>query len=200
MAEPVAVAVLAKAPVAGFAKTRLIPVLGAEGAAKLQARLIERAVATATAANVGPVTLWTAPDEAHPVFQSLSRKFGLALRPQPDSDLGMRMHVAVGAGPTLVIGTDCPALKPKDLTRAAAALGDHDAVVVPAEDGGYVLIGLRKPQPRVFADMVWGTASVMVQTRQRLTSLGLRWHELPILWDIDTPDDLARLHRAKLLG
>src|SRR5262245_55683333 len=108
MNEPVAVAVLAKAPLAGFAKTRLIPALGAAGAALLQARLVERAVATACAAVIGPVTLWATPDESHPLFQAIGAHLGVALARQGDGDLGTRMLAAVAAAnaPALVIGTE----------------------------------------------------------------------------------------------
>jgi rSAM/selenodomain-associated transferase 1 len=200
MAEPVAVAVLAKAPLPGLAKTRLIPALGAEGAASLQERLVERAVMTAHQAAIGPVTLWAAPDAAHPLFAALRQRFNVPLAHQPDGDLGARMHAAVvGAnGPALVIGTDCPALTADHLRKAADALRDHDAVVVPAEDGGYVLIGLRKPQAALFSGMKWGTAIVIAETRRRLQSLGLSFCEFAALWDVDTPGDLARLQREQL--
>src|SRR5215467_14599348 len=99
--EPIAVAILAKAPLPGFAKTRLAPALGADGAAALQGRLIERAVDTARAANIGPVTLWAAPDQDHPAFQTLAALFGVTLSRQPDGDLGDRMLAAldVAGGP-----------------------------------------------------------------------------------------------------
>jgi uncharacterized protein len=200
-AEPVAVAILAKAPLPGFAKSRLAPALGAARAAALQARLIERAVATAHAANVGPVTLWATPDRDHPAFQTLAALFGVALARQPEGDLGLRMQAALEAahGPALVIGTDCPALEPDHLRAAAAALaGGVDAVVVPVEDGGYALIGLREAEPRLFADMPWSTAAVMAETRRRLTRLGLSWREPARLWDVDLPEDLRRLEREGL--
>jgi len=124
MNEPVAVAVLAKAPIAGFAKTRLIPVLGADGAARLQASLIERALATACAAGIGPVTLWATPDENHPALQAIGARFPLALARQCDGDLGARMLAALAAagGPALVIGTDCRALTSEHLGTAADIL------------------------------------------------------------------------------
>ena len=200
MNEPVAVAILAKAPVAGFAKTRLIPVLGADGAALLQARLIARAAATACAAAVGPVTLWTTPDEAHSVFQEM-RAHGIALTRQSDGDLGARMLAAIAAanGPSLVIGTDCPALTPDHLRGAADILRvGADAVVIPAEDGGYVLIGLRTPEPALFSDMRWSTPDVMAETRRRLRTLGLSWQEPVTLWDVDLPADLERLKKPGL--
>jgi uncharacterized protein len=199
--EPVAIAILAKAPLPGLAKTRLAPALGADGAAALQARLIERAVETARVANIGPVTLWAAPDQDHPAFQTLAALFGVRLARQPDGDLGARMLAALAAapGPAIVIGTDCPALQPAHLRAAAEALaGGVDAVVVPVEDGGYALIGMREPQPALFADMPWSTADVMAQTRRRLTHLSLSWREPARLWDVDLPADVERLKREGL--
>ena len=198
---PVAIAILAKAPLPGLAKTRLAPVLGPEGAATLQARFIERTGETARAAAIGPVSLWAAPDQHHPAFQTLSALLGVALNRQPEGDLGARMLAALvaAAGPALVIGTDCPALTPEHLRTAADVLrGGVDAVVVPVEDGGYALIGARRAEPGLFSDMPWGSATVMAETRRRLTRLGLTWREPARLWDIDAPEDLERLQRAGL--
>jgi rSAM/selenodomain-associated transferase 1 len=201
MSEPVVVAVLAKAPLAGFAKTRLIPVLGAQGAALLQTRLIAHAVATACAAAVGPVTLWVTPDEHHPALLAIAAEDAIALKSQCDGDLGARMLAALEAanGPTLVIGTDCPALTPDHLRAAADILrGGSDAVVIPAEDGGYVLIGMRAAQPALFCDMRWSTSGVMVETRRRLERLSMSWREPVTLWDVDLPADLDRLRQTGL--
>src|SRR5262249_25017896 len=198
--EPVAVAILAKAPLPGLAKTRLAPALGAAGAAALQARLIERAAETARAANIGPVTLWAAPDQDHPTFPTLAALFGVKLARQPDGDLGIRMLTALEAarGPAIVIGTDCPALHPAHLRAAAGALaGGVDAVVVPVEDGGYALIGMREPQPALFADMPWSTAGVMAGTPRRLTRLSLTPREPAPAWGVPLPagDPPARRER-----
>ena len=183
MNEPVAVAVLAKAPIPGFAKTRLIPVLGARGAAMLQGRLVERAVETACAAAVGPVSLWAAPDETHPAFQSMSALAAIT-----------RANTCV-----LVIGSDCPALTPDHLRTAAEVLRHHaDVVVFPAEDGGYALIGMRTPEPALFSDVPWSTPGVMDETRRRLRTLGLTWHEPTRLWDVDLPHDLERMRAIGL--
>ena len=199
--DPVAVAILAKAPLPGLAKTRLAPVLGADGAASLQARLIERVVTTAQAAAVGPVTLWATPDHHHPVFQTIAALLGVALAVQPDGDLGARMMAAIAAagGPAMVVGTDCPGLTPEHLRAAARTLVDGvDVVIVPVDDGGYGLIGMRRPQPALFDGMTWSTSSVMAETRRRLTRLGLSWREAARLWDVDVPADLERLARAGL--
>lgn len=194
------IAILARAPEPGRSKTRLIPRLGADGAAALQQRLTARAIDTAVAAALGRVVLWGTPDHRHPGFAIHARDRKLELRSQPEGDLGARMLAAIAATPAaggvLVIGTDCPALGPDHLREAAAALAHgNDAVVIPAEDGGYVLIGLRRPEPAVFADIDWGSAWVMAQTRERLRGRGLRWRELPPLWDVDRPDDVDRVAR-----
>ena len=179
-----AIAILAKVPVAGLAKTRLIPALGAEGAADL-----------------GPVTLWATPDLSHPIWASLQQRAdrSLALALQPPGDLGHRMaHAFRATGrPLLLIGTDMPGLDAAVLQAAAAQLSEHDAVLVPALDGGYGLVGLRQTTPAalraLFEDMTWSTPTVMATTRQRLAAAGLRHAELPVLPDIDEPADLQHL-------
>ncbi len=192
------IAVLAKAPIAGFAKTRLIPALGPAGAARLHRRLATRTVATAVSAALGEVTIWGAPDTAHRFFRALSRRYGVKTRSQPSGDLGRRLlaaftHQQEGT-PLLVVGTDCPPLTASHLHAAAEALraGD-DATFLAAEDGGYVLIGLRRAIPGLFGDIAWGTDRVMAQTRGRMRELALRWHEGEMLWDVDRPEDLDRL-------
>jgi rSAM/selenodomain-associated transferase 1 len=199
--DAVAIAILAKAPLPGLAKTRLAPVLGAEGAASLQARFIERTVATAQSAAVGPVTLWVAPDRCHPVFQTIAAQLDVAVAVQPEGDLGTRMMVAVEAagGPAMVVGTDCPALTPEHLRAGARTLLDRiDVVIIPVDDGGYGLIGMRRPQPALFEGMTWSTSSVMAETRGRLARHGLSWREPARLWDVDVPADLDRLAGAGL--
>jgi rSAM/selenodomain-associated transferase 1 len=198
------VAVLAKAPVPGYAKTRLVPLLGAEGAARLQETLIERALATAVSAGIGPVTLWCAPDEAHPCFQAAARRHGIGLAAQPDGDLGARMLAAfraacVGA-PLVLIGTDCPVLGPADLREAVAALSRADVALAPAEDGGYGLIAARRPIPELFTTMPWGTDRVAALTRERARREGLRLAELRTIWDVDTAADVERLRAADLVA
>jgi rSAM/selenodomain-associated transferase 1 len=197
------VAVLAKAPIPGYAKTRLAPLLGADGAARLQEKLIERALATAVEAGIGPVTLWCAPDTAHPVFERAAQRAGVNLASQPAGDLGTRMLAALGAvspsRPTVLIGTDCPVLTVADLRAAAAALVPADVVIAPAEDGGYGLIATRQPLPLLFEKMPWGTEDVAVLTRERALRSGLHLVELATVWDVDRPADVARLRAADLV-
>ena len=200
-----AIAVFAKAPVPGAVKTRLAEVLGADAAASLHAGLVRHALSTAVRARVGPLSLWCAPDTAHPFFARCADEFGARLEPQLGDDLGERMRRAFepawrSAVRLLLIGADCPALTAERLEAAAQALRGKDAVFVPAEDGGYVLVGLARPLAGVFEDIPWGTAAVMTRTRERLRAAGASWTELPPLWDVDRPDDYARLQREGLLG
>lgn len=194
------IAILARAPVPGRAKTRLIPALGAEGAARLQEWLLRRTLALAVGAGLGPVTLWWDGAAEHPALAACRALGSFESRRQGDGDLGERMLLAIesgtGPGGTLVIGTDCPALTGSHLRDAAAQLENHDAVLCPAEDGGYVLVGARRPAPELFAGVSWGSALVMEQTRRRLHALGWNWSEAATLWDVDRPEDLARLLAA----
>ncbi len=194
---PTAIAVMAKAPIPGLTKTRLIPSIGAHAAAVLQERLIARAVETATAAGIGPVTVWCAPDPNHASFRELLTRHQITLKRQPEGDLGARMLAAMTAAdrPTLLIGADCPTLTPAHLRDAADALRDNDVVLIPAEDGGYVLIGARTAHPDLFSGVAWGTPTVFSETRARISALGLKSAELAALWDLDTEADLARFER-----
>jgi rSAM/selenodomain-associated transferase 1 len=199
--DPVAVAILAKAPVIGTVKTRLAMMLGVDGATALHERLTRATVETAAVAAVGPVKLWCAPDERHPFFQELAAAFPLTLLRQPAGDRGVRMLAALvqAQRPTIVIGTDCPALTAEHLRAAAEALRDGaDAVVCPADDGGYVLIGLAAPRPELFSGIAWGTDSVMEETRRRLTHLGLSWREPAQLFEVERPSDVRRMRREGL--
>ena len=189
------VIVFAKAPVPGSAKTRLIPALGAAGAARFHARLVERALGTACAASLGPVELCCAPNRSHPFFAECAARFGVALTDQGAGDLGERMHRALAAGlPAVLIGADCPAMTPDYLRQAADALSaGQDVALGPAEDGGYVLIAANRIRPDAFAGIGWGGPDVMEAQRARLREAGWRWSELAPLWDVDRPEDLKRI-------
>jgi uncharacterized protein len=194
------VIVMAKAPLAGFAKTRLIPALGAEGAAAPAECLLERAVVHALDARPGIVDLCCTPDAAHPALKRHAAWPGMALSLQGDGDLGARMTRAferrlADTRSVLMIGTDAPALDGTMLQRAAHAVQRADAVFVPAHDGGYALIGLRRMLPALFSDMPWSSDSVIAETRHRLAAAGWRHIELPAVHDIDVPADLAHLPR-----
>ena len=195
------IALMAKAPVPGLAKTRLAPALGADGAAALAARLLDHALAQAVAARLGPVTLWGAPDLSHPAFLQAQQRHGVEVALQPEGDLGRRMARVFEAGdptmPTLLMGTDAPALDAALLRQAAVLLQAHPVVFVPALDGGYALIGLRAATPALlqtlFDGMAWSTPQVMAQTRRRLAAAAMAHFEMPPVADIDEPADLVHL-------
>lgn len=192
---PVRLLVFAKAPEPGRVKTRLATDIGAEAAARLHARLVERTLAVAVSAAVGEVVLCCAPDTAHPFFARMAARFGVVLAGQGSGDVGMRMASAFARfHPAILVGCDCPLFAPAHFASAARALDEGaDVVLTPAEDGGYVLVGVRKPQSHLFADMQWGNAGVLARTRARIDALNLRAIELETLWDVDRPADLMRL-------
>jgi len=197
------VIVFARAPQPGRVKTRLVPRLGGWGAARLHRRLVRRTLGVAQAARCGPVELHGAPRARHAFFLRCARGLDITLRNQRGGDLGARMFNAIAAGlrrqrAVILVGTDCPALEARDLRRAALALaGGCDAVVAPAEDGGYPLIGLRRAAPRLFEGIAWGGPDVFARTAEALDRLGWRWRRLRTLWDVDRPQDLARLDGLK---
>lgn len=197
MSDDVAVVVMAKAPVPGTVKTRLVPALGVRGAAMLHAELAHRTLVTACEAAL-PIVLACAPDARHPFFVACAAQHDLSLHKQHGSDLGERMvdalrYTLADYQAAILIGCDCPALAASDLRAAADALRNGvDAVLLPVEDGGYALIGMRRPDPAVFEGIAWGTAQVADATRDRLRALHWRWTELRTLWDLDRPADLLR--------
>ncbi len=202
----VRILIFAKAPVPGRVKTRLIPALGAEGAARLASRLLYHALEQALEADLGPVELCASPAPEHPHWQPWLpalrqlRAPGpfLAWSDQGEGDLGARMarrsRTYLDAGePVLLMGTDCPGLTPHRLREAATALHGHEAALIPARDGGYVLLGLRTFHPSLFTTMPWGTAAVADLTLERLRDLNWRVWVGAALADIDVPADLLAL-------
>ncbi len=201
MAKPTSarVAVFARAPVPGKVKTRLVPALGGEGAAALHRALVTRALEAAIEAGLGPVELWCAPDARDPFFRSCGERLGVSLISQHEGDLGARMRGAfetmlAASARALLIGSDIPAMTADYLRAADAALAEGcDAVIGPAEDGGYVLIGLSRVAPGLFEGIDWGGPEVLQETRSRMARAGWRYRELPVLWDVDRPEDLSRV-------
>ena len=193
------IVIFAKAPQAGLAKTRLIPALGAQGAAALARRMLDHSLQQALAARVGPVELCMSPAPDAPAWQGIDLPEAVARSAQGEGDLGQRMASAVQRvttqhrQPVLLMGSDCPGLTAAHLSEAAAQLAQHEAVLLPVADGGYVLIGLKAPCPELFANMPWSTSAVADQTLRRMAALGLRVWLGPQLNDIDEPADLAQL-------
>lgn len=193
---PCPIIIFARAPVPGQCKTRLIPQLGPQGAANLQKAMTRHAVEVAIAAAIGPVIICATPDTTHPDLHALAHETGAQLAAQGEGDLGARMQAAFGAHgcPALLMGSDIPCISAQDLRDCAGALADGaDAVFLPAEDGGYGLVGLAIPAPHIFAGISWSASTVMDKTRARLRAASLRWREMRMMWDVDEPDDLKRL-------
>ncbi|MFM8900791.1 MAG: TIGR04282 family arsenosugar biosynthesis glycosyltransferase [Burkholderiales bacterium] len=194
-----AVGVFARAPVPGQTKTRLIPALGARGAAELATHMLRHALRVAQQAQLGPVTLWAAGDAQHPLLLQLAQEAGVAVRAQVEGDLGERMHHALAAMQSascphaMVLGSDVPALQTRHLQSAARALETNDVAVLPAQDGGYVLIARRQPFLAPFQEVNWGSDQVLQQTRTRCQDAGLMLWEGEVLWDVDRREDLERL-------
>lgn len=202
----VPVLVFARAPVPGRCKTRLIPRYGARGAAALHRQLVRKTLRTAIDADCGPVQLWAAPSACHPFFVELSRTLGLSVHRQHEGDLGRRMSralaqtLAAGAPAAVLVGTDAANLGAEDIRQAAGALlRDADAVLQPASDGGYVLIGLRCAAGSALTGVAWSSGRELRQSRARLLQRGLRVELLPQRWDVDYPRDVLRARRERLL-
>jgi rSAM/selenodomain-associated transferase 1 len=187
------IVILAKAPVAGSAKTRLIPLLGADGAARAAAQMLALTVRHALDADLGMPELCASPAPDHGAWRG-HLPAGVLLSDQGGGDLGARLAAAaarvLAAGErVLLIGTDCPALDAPRLRQAAAALDGHDSVLFPARDGGYVLLGLKRSDPALFRDMPWSSSAVAGLTRRRIAELGWSLFVGDTLADVDEPAD-----------
>ena len=193
--------VFARAPEAGQAKTRLIPKLGPEGAARLHSRLVHLTLDTATAFHNVSVQLWCSPDPHRSFFSQCRATYDVELHAQSGVDLGERMLNAFNQALTdydwaLLIGTDCPDLNIEDFEQAEQDLNNGvDVVLGPAADGGYYLIGLKRSEPNLFQNIPWGGSEVLSCTYTRLKEAGLTFSQLPEHHDIDRPDDLTRFPR-----
>ncbi len=195
--------IFCKAPIPGQVKTRLIPELTAEQAAELHIELSIKTLQRAIQSNLCPVQLWCTPTTDHDFFTASKAAYPLVLKQQQGADLGERMHHAfcsalANHSLALLMGCDCPSLTERDLEEALTALNlKNEVVLAPAEDGGYVMIGLNQPHPELFDNMPWGTARVLNQTRARIKLHKLRHHELSKQWDLDTPEDLERYRKLQ---
>ena len=197
--------IFTKAPVAGESKTRLIPALGKQGAAKLQRRMSHHVIGMAMQAELAEVELQCFPDSSHEFFLELLDKQCIELNRQQGKNLGERMANAIRNALSqhryaIVIGTDAPVIDADYLKAAFQQLAQGTGVVLgPAEDGGYVLIGLSTFEPRLFENIDWGTEQVLQQTLDRIKQTGLSLYQMPVQWDVDNPEDLLKIQKTQKL-
>jgi hypothetical protein len=205
-------AVFAKTPRRGAVKTRLQPLLGEEGALSLHKSLIQFVFRNLEAAALCPLEFWVAVGDGSLEGDSLHEEVFTTIcninniYRQEEGDLGARMadcarRVLQRADSVVLVGADCPAVDGAYLQQALQHLQDGaDIVFGPAEDGGYVLLGLRQVPDCLFVDMPWGSEQLMQITRERLRAAGLDWVELEPRWDVDRPEDLSRWEALRPCG
>lgn len=190
--------IFAKAPVPGFAKTRLIPALGEAGAAGLARQMLFDTLNEALAAGIGSVELCVTPEINDAAWQGIQLPPGIEIFDQGDGDLGARLARAseralADAEQILLVGTDCVELSAALLREAAQALHEHDAVIHCTADGGYALLGFKRFDPLLFSDMPWSTDAVAGKTLDRIGQLGWQVRIGQLLHDVDEPEDLQYL-------
>lgn len=189
--------VFAKAPITGQVKTRLVPAIGAEAAARLYRQMLQQTLKTVVESALCRVRLLCTPDTSHPFFQSLSSHYGVPLDLQKGNNLGERMFNAASRRlneieNVILIGSDCPEMSASHLENVIDILitNESEIVITPAHDGGYVLLGLHRVNPALFEGVNWGTETVMSQTRNALEQLQWHWKEMEPLKDLDTFKDI----------
>ncbi|MFK7912694.1 MAG: TIGR04282 family arsenosugar biosynthesis glycosyltransferase [Pseudomonadales bacterium] len=198
--------IFVREPRLGTVKTRLASTMGAVAALAAYERLVDHLVARVRAIANVRIELWVAGDTSHPHIQQWAGALAASIRVQPEGDLGQRMHAALydptqPAVPSLVIGTDCPAIDGDLVTAAVAAIrSGAELVLAPAEDGGYGLIAVDPGPQRRFENsplcgIEWGSAAVLAQTRARCQHLSIATIMLQEVWDVDTESDWQRFEK-----
>ncbi|MCB1887962.1 MAG: TIGR04282 family arsenosugar biosynthesis glycosyltransferase [Rhodocyclaceae bacterium] len=193
-----AIALFARAPVAGQVKTRLIPTYGAYGARRLYRRMAMSVIKAAHASGTGSLTVWAAGSPSHRFFRGLRASIPCDIRPQATGDIGQRMTHALACharqGPVLLVGTDLPALRPGHFHDASRALErGTDVVLLATEDGGFGLIGTSRTLPTsALDDIEWSTPRVLSEVCARFARLGLSVAIQGPTWDVDEAVDVDR--------
>ncbi|RMH60209.1 MAG: glycosyltransferase [Zetaproteobacteria bacterium] len=197
MPADIRIVIMAKAPRAGYVKTRMCPPLRPKEAARLHERMLRTVLRRAQRLFD---EVWLATDvPEHPMFATLT---GVRVLMQGGGDLGARLRRmlrfshGLDARPILFLGADSPHMPDQRLLQAASAMHRYDVVIGPVEDGGYDLIGLGGPYTEVFKRIDWGSDQVYRQTLRRCEEIGLRWHALPMFFDLDTYQDVLRAGNA----
>lgn len=191
--------VFAKSPVLNTVKTRLQVTYPPEFSLALHCALVNHCLHQWQQASICPLNLWLAGDVGS-FHQRLPNWASLPIHSQHGEDLGGRLLSAAtnsledaGTQAVLLVGTDCPFIDAAYLQAACAALHNHDVVIGPADDGGYVLLGVKHAEPRLFSDIDWGSERVYEQTLAAIKLLNLSYSILPVLSDVDRPEDIEKL-------
>jgi len=190
--------VFCKAPILNQVKTRLMPNLTAQQAVDAHIELSNRTLELVTSSQLSPIELWCSPDNGHVYFEECVNKYQVSLHEQCDGDLGAKMYHAIRSGleraeHVVLIGSDCPSFMASDFEQAIEALTKgFDIVLGPAEDGGYVLIGMSRPYQQLFQDITWGSNLVLLKTKHKIKEEQLKLFETQSQWDVDYFTDWLR--------
>lgn len=201
--KPVRIVIMAKAPIPGLCKTRLIPALGEKGAADLARQMLTNTIKMAIESGAGRIECCMTPSPESLPGLVTSYPTEINWTKQVDGDLGIKMAAIVrrviDEGESIILlGTDCPGLSTVHIQKAAQWLQHGDVSLIPVDDGGYCLIGLNQYATELFSAIPWSTSNVTEITRQRILALGWRLFESESLFDIDVPEDLSRLQTEYL--
>lgn len=195
--------IMSKAAVAGHAKTRLIPCLGSHRAAGVYRQLLETTAHSLSSIKTMDVELWCAPNIRHPFFLRLRRQYGYRCHTQPRGDLGRKMAGIFARqlskyNAVIIVGADCPVMDKHVIQQCEKMLASNtDIVIGAADDGGYALIAMKKPEADLFRGIPWGTSRVMYLTLQRAARKKLNIGIISGLWDVDTPEDYRRWQKMR---
>jgi hypothetical protein len=189
--------IFTKSPVLGEVKTRLQPEYSPEQSLKIHKRLLLNTLALTKKLEGYDIELCCAPDRNTMFFLGCENNFPIVLSNQEGADLGERMAFSFSIAlqiyeKVVVIGTDCPDIDEDYIIQAFSELNDSDAVIGPAADGGYVLLGLKEFAIELFQDISWSSERVLSQTQKALKDLSWTYKELGIMNDVDRPEDLLR--------
>lgn len=189
--------IFTKSPVLGEVKTRLQPDFSPEQSLILHKKLMLNTLELTKELNNIDVDLCCTPNRNTSFFLECENKYPVTLIDQQGADLGERMAFAISVSlqtysKVIIIGTDCPDMDEHYIKMAIEALNENDVVIGPAADGGYVLLGLTRFSPELFSNILWGSDTVLKQTRDILNEIDWSWHELEEKHDVDRPEDLLR--------
>lgn len=189
--------IFTKSPILGTVKTRLQPDYSVEQSLNIHTALLEKTLGLTNNLKNIDIELCCTPSRNTLFFLNCENNYPIELTNQSGADLGERMALSMSVAlqtyeKVIIIGTDCPDIDETYINDAFSALDYVDAVIGPAVDGGYVLLGLRKFSIEIFKNISWGSDTVYIQTENNLESLDWSYKELPIMHDIDRPEDLHR--------